>query len=428
MKDKINNTLKKILNKSHNLPLNLLLNKNQSSNDKKNKLLFNYKSSLEVLLNNIKYFQLDYLSEQSKKNKKITKKNLSLLKNDLNMLLLEKNKQYNYFKEKNEISKNNLQLILFPSSEENKELNNNTNLENNIITSVIEKEQLQLLNFQMQNEINKTNFLIEQKKQINSYIESIPFFIDDTNEIVNNNNYENNQLITGFFNQIIRRVRNQFIEVVKNKFSKELEINSISYQINNTKKKIENCKLIGFKKYIETEKIIQEESKEYNNSFNTSQSKRNSISSIDKDIIKTINNKPSTDIKTKNKKKERIINDQLQRRNIFYTKKINNNIFNIKNNNVNKYLNMNINVNINLNNNNSIYNNYNSSLDSGNFNRLNENIEQYEMDLNDNNKIIITPITTIDNNDNKNNINNNDSLNKESNKNDESFILSINSE
>ena len=50
------------------------------------------------------------------------------------------------------------------------------------------------------------------------------------------------------------------------------------------------------------------------------------------------------------------------------------------------------------------------------------------MDLNDNNKIIITPITTIDNNDNKNNINNNDSLNKESNKNDESFILSINSE
>ena len=428
MKDKINNTLKKILNKSHNLPLNLLLNKNQSSNDKKNKFLFNYKSSLEVLLNNIKYFQLDYLSEQSKKNKKITKKNLSLLKNDLNMLLLEKNKQYNYFKEKNEISKNNLQLILFPSSEENKELNNNTNLENNIITSVIEKEQLQLLNFQMQNEINKTNFLIEQKKQINSYIESIPFFIDDTNEIVNNNNYENNQLITGFFNQIIRRVRNQFIEVVKNKFSKELEINSISYQINNTKKKIENCKLIGFKKYIETEKIIQEESKEYNNSFNTSQSKRNSISSIDKDIIKTINNKPSTDIKTKNKKKERIINDQLQRRNIFYTKKINNNIFNIKNNNVNKYLNMNINVNINLNNNNSIYNNYNSSLDSGNFNRLNENIEQYEMDLNDNTKIIITPITTIDNNDNKNNINNNESLNKESNKNDESFILSINSE
>ena len=81
---------------------------------------------------------------------------------------------------------------------------------------------------------------------------------------------------------------------------------------------------------------------------------------------------------------------------------------------------MNINVNINLNNNNLIKESFNSPLDSNNMDEKNEKKEQYEMDLNDNNKIIITPIIT---NENINTINNQEKT--ESNKNDDSFILDI---
>ena len=79
---------------------------------------------------------------------------------------------------------------------------------------------------------------------------------------------------------------------------------------------------------------------------------------------------------------------------------------------------MNINVNINLNNNNFRKESFNSSSESNN--EDNEKNEQYEMDLNENNKIIISPITTYEN---ANTINNN--IKTESSKNDDSFVLDI---
>ena len=87
-------------------------------------------------------------------------------------------------------------------------------------------------------------------------------------------------------------------------------------------------------------------------------------------------------------------------------------------------MNMNINVNINLNNNNNnfIQESFNSSLDSGNYDENKEINEQYEMDLNDNNKIIITPIITTENIDRMDSRSN--SIKSESNNND-SFILNI---
>ena len=220
-------------------------------------------------------------------------------------------------------------------------------------------------------------------------------------------------------------MRKDFIEVVKEKMEKELEINGVTIQINYIKDNIEDYKLNGCKKYIETEDIIQEESKEYTKSMITNQSKRNSFASINnRSIIKKMSG-----INSKNKlglkKKERIIKDKLQNNNLFYTHKINKDILNgINNNNVNNYLNMNINVNINLNNKNNGYQeSFNSSLDSKNIeaNDATSEHEQYEMDLNNNNKIIITPIITTEN---KNKLNTkNNSINSESNNNEDSFVL-----
>ena len=432
MKELINTSLRKKLRLSHREPsLNLSLNKDISSFSSEKKILFNHKSSLETLLIIVKNFQLKYLSlkESKKKDKNHIKQMIISLKDSLNLMLQEKNKQLNYINKKYENNKKKVKNRLFPPSQEtNKEgLVNNIKIEYNKDNSfIIEKNQLQLLNFQIQNEIEKTNFLIEQKSQINSYIKSIPFFFETNKEIFCNNNYEITTKISELLNEIVRGVRKKFIVVVKEKMEKELEINGISLQINYIKDSIDDFKLNGCKKFIETEDIIPEESREYTKSIITNQSKRNSISSINKNVSKkrtSINSKSTINIY--NKEKRKIKKDKFQN-NYFYSNKINKNLFNdLNNNQVNSYLNMNINVNINLNNNNFIQNSFNSSSDSNNIVENNEKNEQYEMDFNDNNKIIITPIITNENIDelnNKNNILNTDSLSN----NNDSFILDIN--
>jgi len=414
MKVKINWNLSQKLDLNHRDHF-FILNKNRNnSNVNEEQKLFNHKSSLEAALYLIKNFQLEYLSKQIKKDKnKTIKKMLISLRDNIRLMLEEKIKKLNYIKGQNEISKNKIQNILFPPS-------NSENLDKyKINTKISEKNQLKLLNFQIENEIEKTKFLTEQKAQIIGYITSIPFFFEANKEIFCNNNYETITKITELLNEMIRRVRKEFIDVVKAKMKQELEINGITVQINYIKDNIEDYKLKGCKKYIESEDIIQEDSKEYVKSIFTNQSKRNSLSSINN--IRYV--KKKSGINSKNKdiiiKKERIIKNKTLNNNIFFTNKINKSILNdINNKNVNNYLNMNINVNINLNNNNFRKESFNSSSESNN--EDNEKNEQYEMDLNENNKIIISPITTYEN---ANTINNN--IKTESSKNGDSFVLDI---
>ena len=428
MKEKINYSLNQRISYSYREPLfQKMTNRKYSSIDNEEQVLFSHKSSLETLLNIIKDFQLEYLSKNFNKNENKSttiKQQLTSLKDSLNIMLNEKNKKFNFLKNKNETTKKSIQSKLFPSKEEMKINKYNLSLENkNYFIS--EKNELELLNFQIKNEIEKTSCLIEKKTQMNSYIKTLPFFFEANQEIVCSNNHENNKIISLLLKELIRKVRKDFINVVKQKMKKEIEINGISIQINYIKDSIEDYKLNGCKKYIETEDIIQEESKEYTKSMITNQSKRNSFASINnRSIIKKMSG-----INSKNKlglkKKERIIKDKLQNNNLFYTHKVNKDIFNgINNNNVNNYLNMNINVNINLNNKNNGYQeSFNSSLDSKNIEENDETSEheQYEMDLNNNNKIIITPIITTEN---KNKLNTkNNSINSESNNNEDSFVL-----
>ena len=77
--------------------------------------LFNHKSSLETLLDIIKAFQLEYFSKQTKDKNKTIKQMLSLLKDNLNLMLREKNKKCNYIKNQNESIKKKVQKILFYS-------------------------------------------------------------------------------------------------------------------------------------------------------------------------------------------------------------------------------------------------------------------------------------------------------------------------
>ena len=289
MKEKINYSLNQRIPYSYREPLfQKTSNRKCSSIDNEEQVLFSHKSSLETLLNIIKDFQLEYLSKnfnKSKNNKISTKQMITSLKDSLNIMLNEKNKKLDYIQNKNEMTKKNVQSKLFPYIEEMKINKYNLSLENkNYFIS--EKNQLELLNFQIKNEIEKTNFLIQQKTQINTYIKSLPFFFEANQEIACSNNHENNKKISQFLKEIIRRVRKDFINVVKQKMKKELEINGMSIQINYIKDSIEDYKLNGCKKYIETEDIIEEQSNEYSKSIITNQSKRNSLSNINKKIIK----------------------------------------------------------------------------------------------------------------------------------------------
>ena len=414
MKEKINYSLNQRIPYSYREPLfQKTSNRKCSSIDNEEQVLFSHKSSLETLLNIIKDFQLEYLSKnfnKSKNNKISTKQMITSLKDSLNIMLNEKNKKLDYIQNKNEMTKKNVQSKLFPYIEEMKINKYNLSLENkNYFIS--EKNQLELLNFQIKNEIEKTNFLIQQKTQINTYIKSLPFFFEANQEIACSNNHENNKKISQFLKEIIRRVRKDFINVVRQKMKKELEINGMSIQINYIKDSIEDYKLNGCKKYIETEDIIEEQSNEYSKSIITNQSKRNSLSNINKKIIKKMSISSGGSKKYKISKKE----GKITKRNKLFENKLNKDLLGeIDNNkNVNNYLNMNINVNINLNNNKYLEESFNSSLDSHDNNEKNT---QYEMDLNQNNKIIITPIIT---NESKNESNSNNSDN------DDSFTLDI---
>ena len=377
--------------------------------NEKEQILFNHKCSLDVLLDMIKRFQNDYLSKVNDKNKlKISKEMLTLLNDTLSLMKTEKMKKYNYLETNNKNNKKKLQEILFLSENQNKKNNSILYMEKLNTTNIQKKNELKLINFQIENDIQKTDFLIEQNHQIYLYTKSIPFYLETNQEIFCNNNLENIEHISNLLKTMIRTVRDKFISVVKEKMKIEFEINAVSFQIKSIKDNINNNELNNKnKKYIDTEEIIYEETKENNKTIITNQSKRNSYASLNKVNLK---NKDIGSISSKNIIKRRLSIDAIMKDNIYP-----NNIFSLFNkskeflnenkNQINNYLNMNINVNVNINSNGfTKYNYTTSSLDEPDDYKSNNYEEQFEFELDENNKIIVSPINSEENINNDNEI------------------------
>ena len=371
-----------------------------SPDDKQEPILFNHKSSLEVLLKMLKNFQIDYLSLRVKKLG--TKQMLLSLKDNLNSMLNGKIKKLKKLKNETEVKKKKAQKMLYPSSKEAKK--------NNVTSNWIEKDQLQLLNFQIENEISKTDYFIEKKSQIIKNFKSEVFYFEENREIFYYTNYENYKYISLFLGNIIKQVKKEFLCKVQEKTKNEKEIIQLSEQINSLKITMEDMHLEGPKKYIDTDEIIQEDSKEYTRSNN--QSKNNSFNIHNIKLLKRLSNASHRNSLNKYKKT------------LFYNKEISKDILNDINasNNINNYLNMNINVNINLNNNNIFdqsLSSFKSSLYSEEEN--DENIVKsklYEIDINGKNKLSISPIVIHENE----NVNNDKELDAPNNN---KFILDI---
>ena len=384
---------------------NLIKEDDASNNKEKEQILFTRKSSIEVLFNLIKSFQNDYFSKRKEINKiKYSKKMITSLMNDLSLMKTEKEKQFDYLKIKNENNKKRIQDILF-SENQTKKVNN---IEINDIlhfSYVNKKKELKLINFQIENEIQKTKFIIEQKNQMYLYLKAIPFILDTNQEKFCNINYENLENISGILKDYRTSIKNKFISIVKDKIQIESEINALKEKIKNTNLNSNN------KKYVETEEIIYEETKENNKTLITNQSKRNSYASLNK----LNNNKKVLNNSSKNVIKKHLSIDALMKDSIYR------NIFPLyQKNQINNFLNMNINVNINVNN--GVFyknkNNLSSSLDEGNDYNSEDFEEQYEIDLDDNG-INDSPIQT------KENINENE-FNKNNKRNSNNYKLEIN--
>ena len=372
---------------------NLIKEDDALNNKEKEQILFTRKSSLEVLFNLIKSFQNDYFSKRKEINKiKYSKKMITSLMNDLFLMKTEKEKQFDYLKIKKENNKKRIQDILF-SENQTKKVNN---IEINDIlhfSYVNKKKELKLINFQIENEIQKTKFIIEQKNEMYLYLKAIPFILDTNQEKFCNINYENLENISGILKDYRTSIKNKFISIVKDKIQIESEINALKEKIKNTNLNSNN------KKYVETEEIIYEETKENNKTLITNQSKRNSYASLNK----LNNNKKVLNNSSKNVIKKHLSIDALMKDSIYR------NIFPLyQKNQINNFLNMNINVNINVSN--GVFyknkNNLSSSLDEGNDYNSEDFEEQYEIDLDDNG-INDSPIQTKENiNENEFNKNN----------------------
>ena len=327
--------------------------------NKKQYEFISQKSSLEALLNLIKYCQLKCVN-QTIKNKPTfnVKKNLLSLKNDLNLKLYKKNKKYEYLKNQNDIKKKEIQNLIFQDTQTTvKKEKNSIENKNNYISDI---NQLKLLNFQLENEINNTDSLITQKNLI---IFTIKFSEDNQKEIIYlNNNYINIAKVTYLLHNNIIEKRATFIDTVKEKYDKEMKIKLLLNKISDLKFKINKNENYN------TQSIITEVSKEYIKS-----------SKLTDDSI--IPNKNEEIIKKNKSRRNKLVNKNIlyinpvkfkRKKYIYYEtlspKIVNNLINNIKNYLNNKYNVNNFHSNEDKTNNKKYVNNnlhtFNSSLDS----------------------------------------------------------------
>ena len=314
-------------------------------------ILFNRKSSLEALLKTIKNFQDDYFSKENKANKlKSTKELLTLLKNNLTVMKEEKMKQFDSLKSLNEKDKKGIQSNLFQENENEINYDFNGDLYSSYIK---QKNELNLLNFQIQNEIEKTNIMIDIKNKIYLYVKHISFYLNLYREIFCNINKQDSETVSEILKSIRTSIKNEFISNVKEKMETDLEINAVKFKIQFIKNNLINDKLEGDKKYIKPEEIIYEETKENDHSVITDKNKRNSYADINKiTFSKNVLKRPANNLAKKHLSIDDVMTDN------FYINKLidlfikNKDILNHDKNQINNYFNINVNINLGCNKNN----------------------------------------------------------------------------
>ena len=278
----------------------------------------------------------------------------------------EKMKQYNALKVAKEDSIMRKQEILFPEIE-----NGNINNESDLSSSYIKKKiELNYINFQLQNEIEKTDILIGIKYKTYLYLKHITFYLNLNREIFCKINQEDTETVSNILKDIRTSIRNEFISIVKEKMETDSEINSVESKIksiNDNKIKYKN----GNNKYINKDKIIYEDTKENNRTLITNQNKRNTYTGHNKiSSNKNLFKSPSNNLTKKHLSIDEAFEDNIFRNKILELFLKNNDFTNNKINQINNYLNINVNINLG----NNKFNCFSSSFENDGDCKYNENV------------------------------------------------------
>ena len=210
--------------------LNLILSTSPLMESTKEDILSSQKLSLEILLNLIKTNQLEYISNQPKKD--ILKLFLTPLKDNLNSNLHKKNKIYKSLKAENESNITRIQKKIFSNTKNSVEKNNEK------INPIDEIEQLKNLNFEIENEISNIDYLIEYKNKIKENIKNNSLNKEKDIVFYNYKNDKNISEVSDILNDNINQIKNNYNFVLIEKEKKEKEINTIKIKIELTKENI----------------------------------------------------------------------------------------------------------------------------------------------------------------------------------------------
>ena len=188
--------------------------------------LISHKSSLETLLNFIKNCQMEYITNKELNNINLSKTKIILgfLKKQLHSNLNTKNKIYDSLKKENETKKKELQQQMMIDNEFERES------ESTIKNINSEKNQLKLLNFQIENEIQNTDFLIKQK--------SSKTCLKENKEIFCNHNSGDVIKVSSIMKNNLNDNQNIMIDINKQILETKNELKSINGKISGLKNKI----------------------------------------------------------------------------------------------------------------------------------------------------------------------------------------------
>ena len=302
------------------------------------------------------------------------------------------------------MQKKEIQNLIFPDTKKTEKKAKNNMEKNKYKTDI---NQLQIVNFQMENEIKNTDSRITQKNLI---IFSIKFNENNQIEKIHlNNNYINIAKVSYILHNMAKEKRITFINTVNEKYDKEMKIKLLLNKISDLKFKL------SINGNYNIPSIITEVSKEYIKS---------SILTDDSIIL----NKKTINEKTKKNRSNNIVNknilninpEKFKRKKYLYYEALSPKIINNITNNMKNYLNNKFNVNNahsneDKNTNNSLYS-FNSSFDSNNLScTLNNKMmiqELEELSLMENKK---SNKLLYQSNDNSNTKNTNNSSNKNNN-------------
>lgn len=270
---------------------NILLSSNPH---KKEEILFSSKTHKEVLLSLIKSGQLSLLSEINQKSSYSGKEKVNIiktflkdLKNNLTYILKEKKSNAIYLE--NNIN-NTKQIIQNKIFNKNKDINyNNINDDTNENDKYLETEakeknyegnelsKLKFQNFKIENEIQKTNFLIVNINLLASEIKSRTLFPEDYIKFSLINYRQNPEETENIFNSKIKQEKDLLNKYIDLQEQQKNYLEQYQIEINTIKKKIIS------KNLIDSRDIIYEDILESDTSYITN-NKYNDYNNYNKDI------------------------------------------------------------------------------------------------------------------------------------------------